>query len=317
MESLSIHGTPYRFSSSIREDKFLRDSFNQLTQLTFGFDFSAWHKAGLWTDRYQPHCLVADGQVAANISVNRMDFCWEGSPLSMIQLGTVMTHPDFRGKGLSRYLMERILQVYEGTVDLIYLFANHTVLEFYPKFGFSPVEETIFSREMPAPSKEAIRRVDAGTDFPLLLDLVRRGKPQGVFPMAGNRELSLFHLLGPYRDSLYLLPNLDALAVAEYREDSLFLWEVFSPKELPISRVLAAFSRPGISRAILGFPPNGLGGYALSPLPGGDDMLFVQGPRRNSSKNGLSGFPPFPTHDAKKPTVLKRWAFLCSKDRTR
>ena len=50
MESLSIYGTPYQFSSSIRQDKLLRDSFNQLTQLTFGFDFSAWHRAGLWTD---------------------------------------------------------------------------------------------------------------------------------------------------------------------------------------------------------------------------------------------------------------------------
>ena len=72
MESLSIYGTPYQFSSSIRQDKLLRDSFNQLTQLTFGFDFSAWHRAGLWTDGYQPHCLIADGQVVANISVNRM-----------------------------------------------------------------------------------------------------------------------------------------------------------------------------------------------------------------------------------------------------
>ena len=169
MESLSIYGTPYQFSSSIRQDKLLRDSFNQLTQLTFGFDFSAWHKAGLWTDRYQPHCLIADGQVVANISVNRMDFCWEGHPLSMIQLGTVMTRPDFQGRGLSRYLMERILQVYEGTVDLIYLFANHTVLEFYPKFGFSPVEETLFSREMPDPSGEVPRRLDADADFSLLL----------------------------------------------------------------------------------------------------------------------------------------------------
>lgn len=291
MESLSIYGTPYQFSSSIRQDKLLRDSFNQLTQLTFGFDFSAWHRAGLWTDGYQPHCLIADGQVVANISVNRMTFCWEGHPLSMIQLGTVMTRPDFRGRGLSRYLMERILQVYGGTVDLIYLFANHTVLEFYPKFGFSPVEETLFSREMPAPSGEVPRRLDADADFSLLLEMVQRGKPQGAFPMVGNRELSLFHLLGPYRDCLYLLPNLDVLAVAEYQGGSLLLWEVFSPQKLSIGQVLAAFSQPGISRAILGFPPNGLGGYALSPLSGGDDMLFVQGPAEELLRKRPFRFP--------------------------
>ncbi|WP_165778752.1 hypothetical protein [Leptospira perolatii] len=42
------------------------------------------------------------------------------------------------------YLMKDALSDYEGKVDLFFLFANESVLDFYPKFGFRKIEETIF-----------------------------------------------------------------------------------------------------------------------------------------------------------------------------
>ena len=260
MESVLLHQVPYQFSSSVREDKLLRDSFNQLARLTYGFDFLAWRQCGLWTNGYQPHCLIADGQVVANISVIRMAFCWEGRPLSMIQLGTVMTRPDFRGRGLSRYLMERILQVYGGTVDLIYLFANHTVLEFYPKFGFSPVEETLFSREMPAPSGEVPRRLDADADFSLLLEMVQRGKPQGAPSFCGK-----FSLRRSCPSARCLPPSPSRVFPGPY-------WD---------------------------FPQMGWGAMPSPPFRAAMICCLSRAPQRNSSENSLSGFPPFPTHDGK------------------
>ncbi|WP_326717516.1 GNAT family N-acetyltransferase [Vagococcus jeotgali] len=59
----------------------------------------------------------------------------------VLQLGTVMTKETYRDQGLSRRLIEEILKDYQGKVDMIFLFANETVLEFYPKFGFSRVME--------------------------------------------------------------------------------------------------------------------------------------------------------------------------------
>ncbi len=70
----------------------LRGSFNQLARETFdGLDFEGWYQDGYWSDRYNPHSIVIDGKVAANVSVNFMDFLWNGHRKHFIQLGTVMT----------------------------------------------------------------------------------------------------------------------------------------------------------------------------------------------------------------------------------
>ncbi|GIO00553.1 hypothetical protein J5TS2_12210 [Brevibacillus halotolerans] len=55
-----------------------------------------------------------------------------------------MTHPDYRNKGLSGKLMHYIIDKYEKECDFIYLFANETVLDFYPKFGFEKLQESSF-----------------------------------------------------------------------------------------------------------------------------------------------------------------------------
>jgi predicted GNAT family acetyltransferase len=54
-----------------------------------------------------------------------------GKEYQAIQIGTVMTHPDYRKKGLAKKLIEHITAIYEKQSDFIYLFANKTVLDFY------------------------------------------------------------------------------------------------------------------------------------------------------------------------------------------
>lgn len=56
-----------------------------------------------------------------------------------------MTDNEFQNKGLSRVLMEKILDEWNGKCDLIYLFANDSVLDFYPKFGFKKCNEYVYS----------------------------------------------------------------------------------------------------------------------------------------------------------------------------
>ena len=109
-----------------RDDDKLRASFNELAGKVFGgLNFENWYQNGFWKDNYIPYSVVTDGKVVSNISVNACDMNYDGSTVHLIQLGTVMTDPDHRGKGYSRALMERILSDYEDKVDGIYLFAGH------------------------------------------------------------------------------------------------------------------------------------------------------------------------------------------------
>ncbi|AGE76704.1 hypothetical protein DF16_orf05130 [Bacillus thuringiensis serovar kurstaki str. YBT-1520] len=52
--------------------------------------------------------------------------------------------------------MNHIIKKYEKNYNFIYLFANDTVLEFYPKFGFEKVQESSFSLKV----SNMIRQID-------------------------------------------------------------------------------------------------------------------------------------------------------------
>ena len=77
--------------------------------------------------------------------------------LKGIQIGAVGTIPEYQNRGLSRYLMEYVIDKYDPVSDIIFLFANETVLDFYPKFGFKPHQEFIFksSSDLPKPDYSA------------------------------------------------------------------------------------------------------------------------------------------------------------------
>src|SRR5690606_33968511 len=109
--------------------------------------------------------FVEEGKVIANASVNKMTVISNEKEYKAIQVGTVMTHPDYRNQGLAAELMNKIIEIYEKEYDFIYLFANETVLDFYPKFGFEKVKESRFNMkasqlEKFTDKKSSLRKLD-------------------------------------------------------------------------------------------------------------------------------------------------------------
>ena len=164
--------------TNVREDPDLRAGFFALARETFDLDFEPWYRGGWWGERYIPYLLTVDGHAAANVSVNVLDTRFQGRPRRYIQLGTVMTAPAFRGRGYSRRLLETVLDQWRDRFDGAYLYANDSVLDFYPKFGFRPGVETVHSR--PFSGGRGTARpldVDRREDLDLLLDRYALGTP--------------------------------------------------------------------------------------------------------------------------------------------
>ena len=92
MENIVINNKQYRFAIDYSNVKKIRNSFNQLTQETFGFNFEKWHIEGYWRDRYIPYSILDGEKVVANVSVNIIDFVLNQEKTRFIQLGTFMTH---------------------------------------------------------------------------------------------------------------------------------------------------------------------------------------------------------------------------------
>ena len=128
----------------VRTNPAARTAFFALAQQVFDLSFQNWYEQGWWGERYIPYTFFEGGRAVANASVNLIDTMDDGRPKRYIQIGTVMTHPDFRGLGLSRRLITTLLTDWMERCDGIYLYANDTVLDFYPKFGFIQAEEPAF-----------------------------------------------------------------------------------------------------------------------------------------------------------------------------
>lgn len=135
----------YKLINNYKDNKKYRDSFNKLAESTFDINFEEWYERGFWNDKYICYSYVDKEKVIANVSINKMDLIYQGKDYKALQIGTVMTHPDYRGQGLSKKLLDYVIAKYEHEYDFLYLFANDSVLEFYPKFGFERVEESSFT----------------------------------------------------------------------------------------------------------------------------------------------------------------------------
>ncbi len=131
----------YQLVKQVRENNPLRKSFIDLAVKTFDLSFEEWYQQGYWTDAYIPYAFVERNKVIANASANIIDLRWQGEPRRYIQIGTVMTEPDHRNKGLAGQLIHHILQDWQQEADAFFLFANPTTVDFYPKFGFTRSEE--------------------------------------------------------------------------------------------------------------------------------------------------------------------------------
>ena len=155
---------------------FRNEYFNFISKIFPDADFKEWYSKGFWKDEYNPVSVIKDGKIISNVSVARMNIIVEGRNLRGIQIGAVGTIPEYRNQGLSRVLMEHVIEKYSNETDIFLLFANETVLEFYPKFGFKRFEEKvfIFRIKYSCSLKPAARKLNIQneSDFLLLQDLI-------------------------------------------------------------------------------------------------------------------------------------------------
>lgn len=280
----------YTFIKDYKNDDNLRTSFNDLARETFSLNFIDWYNNGFWGDYYIPYSLVDKGKVIANVSVNIMDFSLDGEDKHFIQLGTVMTHKDYRGQGLSRYLMEKIIEEYEPKVDGFYLFANDSVLDFYPRFGFVKGREYQYSNEIASSRNiKSVRLFHMKTkeNWTMFLEAVKKSVYNDRF---GVKNLGLIAFYTVHSNLVYYLKKEACYAVAEISEDKLFLHQIVADHKVDLDKVIASFGS-GIKKVILGFTPINGEGYHLEEIHEENSTLFIRGKALDTIENKRLMFP--------------------------
>ena len=260
-----------------RDNESLRYSFNELAGKVFGgLNFEGWYRNGFWKDNYIPYSVVADGKIVSNVSVNTCDMNYDGKIVKLIQLGTVMTDPDYRGRGYARMLMEKIIEDYENKVDGIYLFANDSVVDFYPKFGFRKSREYQFSKAVKIDIEWTAQLVPMTekSDWDNMVQILNKTEQNAKVYMVSNAGLYMFYLAQFMRENTFYIEDCDSYAIAEIEGDTLILHAVVGSGA--IDRVISAFGKE-IKKVILAFTPNDSTGYDKSVVVEEDTHLFVRG----------------------------------------
>src|SRR5262245_36571263 len=141
--------------------------------------FRRWAACGGWDAGYRAFALADGERIVANASLTQVDLVLHGRPVRGWQLGAVGTDPAYRRRGLQRSVLTRLLAQCPPD-DLIFLFANDSVLDFYPLFGFERRREELFGAEHHAlPAGTPLRALDvtSADDRALLQRIAAQAEP--------------------------------------------------------------------------------------------------------------------------------------------
>ena len=240
--------------------------------------FRRWWEWGEWDDDYHAFSVVEDGQVLANASVMRMRLRLEGREVTGFQLGAVGCLPAQRGRGLARAVMEAALD-FCGDAPVL-LFANPNVLRFYPRFGFAPWRQELFS----APHEA----MPAGTPAPTLDPSeagVRAGlaalSDEGIpvterFGARGYSRIATWYPANGFARPLRRLGD-DAWVFAGVEGDTLYLDDIFTRGPFDLRAWIPRLIDRPIQRIQFGFTPERWWPEATVAGEDTEADLFVRG----------------------------------------
>lgn len=209
-----------------------------------------------------------------------------------------MTDKEYRKQGLSNFLMEEVLNEWKNKCDMIYLFANDSVLDFYPKFGFVPVNEyQAVKKIFEIKSAYDVRKmeVDEESDCNLLYEMAKKTVSLSKISMQDNAGLVMFYCncldVFSLKENLFYIKDLNAIAIAEYEEDTLILYDILATKKIEIDDVINSLVSEKIKNVVLRFMPMNSENYEVSLFKEEDSTLFVIDDKSNLFKENKLIFP--------------------------
>ena len=288
----NINGDEYTFINDIRESRQLRKSFNLLANNTFGLNFESWYQNGYWSNNYIPYVLINGDEIVSNVSVNIINTRWENQAKHYIQLGTIMTHHDYQGKGLSRWLMEKVLKEWEDKCDAVYLFANDRVVDFYPKFGFEEVLEYQYHKIVEK-RDGTMKKLDMSLEYDrkILLDTYKFSNPFSALPVENNEGLLMFYCSQFMRENIYYNEQYEAIVVTEYDDEVLVCYDIFCKNKCTIDDILGTMTEQKTKMVTFGFTPKKINDFKITKLQEDDTTLFVLRGKENLFANNQLMFP--------------------------
>ena len=263
----------YKLIKNPMKNDATRAAHNALAGETFGLSFEDWYHGGYFDGSHIPYTLFDGDAAVANISVNLMDVKYDGKVKKYIQLGTVMTKPEYRGKGLQKQIFNEIMAEFSGKFDCMFLFANKNVLDFYPKLGFEKAVEYSFEKAINSKTCKC-EKLDMAKaeDVALFKSYYEKGNSFSAFEVKNGFALEMFYCGGPYSENVFYIKEYDSVVVAETDENTVTCLDIFGGQGYSAEEIMSVF---GCKKLVMGFTPKDTHGYETAVINDEDTTLFV------------------------------------------
>jgi len=172
--------------------------------------------------------------------------------------------------------MEAILHDY-ASCDGFFLFANDSVLDFYPKFGFQKAKEYRFCADISHSSDSCAEPVSMKTMQDWLNFLKEKDQrfSNGILQLDTD-GLMMFYLTQFMQNNVYFVKILDAYVIAEKDNNSLILYDVFSKRPVDITFVCNSFGN-SVNKVEFAFIPQEMARLKRHEHKKADTTFFVHG----------------------------------------
>lgn len=271
-----INGQNYNLVSDLIKETKTRAEYFALVKNVFGLDFSIWYNSGFWGDKFVPYTLFDGDKAVASVGVSISEIEWNGRIGRFTQLSTVMTEPSYRGKGLNQWLLKLVIGKWKEKSDCVYLYANDSVVDYYPKFGFKELAEYRYKKEIESKSGH-FRKLDLTlkSDMDLLVQKCSCSNPYSMFSMKNNLELMMFHCLTFLENNIFYIEQYDAVVIAKYDEDIILCYDIFTDRRCQMEDILGVLVEKEKQMVVLGFTPVSKDGFSIEEVQEKDYHVFV------------------------------------------
>jgi len=273
------------------EEEFTRNSYFQLSKNIYKLKYEKWYQSGYMDNRYKPYLIMHEDTAVSSVAVCINDINWQGQRKRYVQISTVMTLPEYRNRGLSRYLMERVLSDWVDKCDAVYLLSNDSVADFYPKFGFDEYKEFQYSKPiLKVPGTYRKLDIENPEDWDLIIKSYIRGNPFSLLKV-DNLSQFVFHCIQFRTNDIYYIEQYDAVAVVRHDNNSLICYDIFADVNFELDDILGVFANDNKEQVCLGFTPELKAGYLIEESQEEDNHLFVLKGKENIFKDNNVIFP--------------------------
>ena len=279
-----------------------REKLNSLTREIYGFDFTDWYDSGYYTGEYIPYSIEMGEKIISNASANIMKFAMINSngefmERTYIQIGTVMTAPEYRRMGFAGKLVTEIIKDYRDKCDGIYLFGNLSALDFYNELGFwKSMQYRVIVKKDAVIKKYKPDFISIENDKGKRAKysaMVKRAVCNSAFEQTNKFGLQMFYTGG--FQNIYYSESLNCFASYECTEKTLYLNSIISYKDISVADVLAKIPEER-EKIIVGFTPKekDLNIFKLEEFDGADDYrLFCMGNTLKEIEENKLYFPQY------------------------